>query len=297
VLIGAALSIGAPVADAQPAPNKLTIGLYAPSIEFPSTQARLSYLQGLAKTVEQATGIKTEAQSYNSLGAMTGDNVDFAIMDGQCYAVNGSGRLLATALIGGATVRPWALFATGNETMQSLRGKKLAFVQTGCNDGGFIDNAMLESEVDDGFFGARVGKGDVSAAVAEVASYKTAQAVFAPIGSEKGLHKIFDTGNVPNPAFVALGSKVPAAVIDKVAAAVGSAGGGGTLAGWMKGAREPYQALAGRMGRIAKAAQLATPEPVRLDAKDVLIDPPTLNEPALIPLRRRLVRPLGDRID
>ncbi len=67
--------------------------------------------------------------------------------------------------------------------MQALRGKKLAYVATGCNDSGFIDNAMLESEVDPKFFGARVGEKDLTAAIADVSSYKTAQAVFAPVGA------------------------------------------------------------------------------------------------------------------
>src|SRR2546425_943294 len=85
---------------------------------------------------------------------------------------------------------------------------RLAFVQTGCNDAGFIDNAMLESEVDANFFGGRAGEKDLTAAIADVASYKTAQAVFAPVGAPKGLTKVFDTGTVPNPAFVELSGKL-----------------------------------------------------------------------------------------
>ena len=96
--------------------------------------------------------------------------------------------------------------------MQALKGKKLAFVQTGCNDAGFVDNAMLESEVDPTFFGARGGEKDLTGALASVTSYKTAQAVFAPVGSAKGLTKVFDTGSVPNPAFVEVAGKVPAAI-------------------------------------------------------------------------------------
>ena len=40
---------------------------------------------------------------------------------------------------------------------------------------------------DPGFFGARVGEKDLTGAVAAVTSYKTAQAVFAPVGSAKRL--------------------------------------------------------------------------------------------------------------
>src|SRR5262249_43955879 len=162
----------------------------APSVEFGTAQARLAYVQGLAKAIEQSTGIKTEAQSYASLPALRKDNVEFAIVDGACYATNLGWKLVANASIGGGTTRAWALFSSAGDTMQGLKGKKLAFVQTGCNDAGFIDNAMLESEVDATFFGGRAAEKDLTAAIADVTSYKTAQAVFAPIGSVKGLAKI-----------------------------------------------------------------------------------------------------------
>jgi len=282
---------------AQPAPTKITIGIYAPSVEFGAAQARLAYVQSLAKAIEQNTGIKTEAQSYANVGALKKDNVDFAIIDGQCYAANLGWKLLASASIGGGTTRAWGLFSASSGDMQALKGKKLAFINTGCNDAGFVDNAMLESEVDASFFGARVGKNDLTAAIAEVASYKTAQAVFAPAGSAKGMTKVFDTGVVPNPAFVDLSGKLPAATVDKVAAAVIGFGGGGAITGWAKGQREIYAALAGRLGRVTKAGVLANPDPVRIDARDALVEPPTLKDTALVDVRHHFVRPPGARME
>jgi len=280
------------VAAAQPA-QKIRVGFYAPSVEFGTAQARLAYVQGLAKAIEQATGVKTEAQSYSSLAALRSDNVDYAIIDGACYATNLNWKLLANANIGGGITRPWALFSSAGETMQALKGKKLAFVATGCNDAGFVDNAMLESEVDPTFFGARVGEKDLTGAIADVSSYKTAQAVFAPVGSVKGLSKVFDTGAVPNPAFVEIAGKLPA---DKVAGAVIGFGGGGAITGWAKPSREPFQALASRLARVAKTGVFATPEPVRVDARDVLVDPPTLRDTATVAVRHHFVRPAGDRM-
>jgi ABC-type phosphate/phosphonate transport system substrate-binding protein len=286
---------------AQPAPaappDKITIGLYAPTVEFGAAQARLAYIQGLAKAIEQNTGIKTEAQSYANVGALKKDAVDFAIVDGVCYATNLGWKLLATASIGGGTTRSWALFSAAGDTMQALKGKKLAFIATGCNDAGFVDNAMLESEVDPAFFGARSGKPDLTAAIAEVASYKAAQAVFAPTSSVKGLTKVFDTGAVPNPAFVAISGKLPAATVDKVAAAVIGYGGSGAITSWTKPSREIYASLAGRLGKVAKLGLLANPEPVRIDAKDALIEPTTLKDTALVEVRHHFVRPPGGRMD
>jgi len=283
-------------ASAQPA-GKITLGIYAPTVEFGAAQARLAYVQGLAKAIEQNTGIKTEAQSYANVAALKKDAVDFAIIDGVCYATNLGWRLLATANIGGGTTRPWALYSSAGDTMQALKGKKLAFIATGCNDAGFVDNAMLESEVDPAFFGGRSGKPDLTAAIAEVASYKAAQAVFAPAGSAKGLTKVFDTGAVPNPAFVDIGGKLPASVVEKVAAAVVGYGGAGAIAGWTKPSREIYTSLAGRLGKLTKVGVLASPDPVRIDAKDALIDPPTLKDTALVEVRHHFVRPSGGRME
>jgi len=284
------------VAAAQPA-EKITIGIYAPSVEFGAAQARLAYVQGLARAVEQATGLKTEAQSYASVAALKKDAVDFAILDGVCYATNLNWKLLATASIGGGTSRPWALYSSAGESIQALKGKKLAFIGTGCNDAGFVDNAMLESEVDPAFFGGRSAKPDLTAAVAEVASYKAAQAVFAPLGAAKGLTKVFDTAAVPNPAFVEVSGKLPATVVDRVAASVIGYGAGGAIAGWTRPSRDIYTALAGRMGKLVKAGVFAGADPVRIDARDALIEPPTLRDTAVVDVRHHFVRPSSGRME
>jgi len=287
------------VAHAQPAspPAKLVLGIYAPSVEFGTSQARLAYVQGLAKAIEQNVGVPVEAQSYASLAALRKDNVDLAIVDAQCIAVNPGWKLLANASIGGGTSREWALFSGAGDTMQALAGKKLAFVQTGCNDAGFVDNAMLDSEVDASFFAGRVGEKELEGAVADVASYKTAQAVFAPVDAGKGLKKLFSTGSVPNPGFVVLSTKLAAGLPEKVSAAVVGYGGHGAIAGWTAPSREPYLALAAHLNRVVKAGILAAPEPVHVDVKDVLIEPPTLRDSALAAVRHHFVRAVGQRMD
>jgi hypothetical protein len=282
------IAVAAATASAQPAPAKLTVGIYAPSVEFGTAQARLAYVQGLAKAIEQNTGIKTEAQSYASVAALKKDNVDFAIIDGQCFATNLGLKLLANATIGGAPTRAWALFSSAGDTVAAVSGKKLAFVQTGCNDTGFVDNAMFEG--DPAVFSARVGEKDLTAAIADVVSYKTAQAVFAPVGSTKGLVKVFDAGAVPNPAFVEMSGKLPQAISDKVAAAVVGYGGSGAINGWSKAVRDPYAFFAARLVKVTKSPILANPEAVRLDGKDVLADLPTLRDAGLIAVRHQFVR-------
>jgi len=121
--------------------------------------------------------------------------------------------------------------------------------------------------------------------------------VFAPVEAGKGLKKVFDTGSVPNPGFVQIATKLPAGVADKVGAAVVGYGGGGAIAGWARGAAEPYHALAARLGRAVKTGVFAAPEPVRIDAKDVLLEPTTLHDTALVTVRHHFVRPPGARME
>jgi hypothetical protein len=294
--LAAGLALGAPGAALAQGKQQLKLGVYAPSVEFGSATARLAYVQALGKAIELSTGMPVEAQSYASLATLRKEGVDIAIVDGLCYATNLGWRLLASAQVGGATTRPWALYASVPD-MQSLRGKKLSFITTGCGDAGFIDNAMLESEVDPTFFSARIGKPDLAAAVAEVAATKTAQAVFAPAGAAKGLTKLFDTGSVPNPAFVDLNGKLPPGIAEKIAAAVIGYSGAGAIAGWARPSREIYASLAGRLGKVVKAGVLATPDPVRIDARDVLIEPPTIRESAVVGLRHHFVRAPGERLE
>ena len=296
VAVAALLIMNRPAKTQQTTP-KLVIGLFAPTVDFGSNQQRLQYVQGLAKAIESQTGIKTTAQAYSSLSSLRSAKVDFAIIDGQCYATSASSwKLLANAEINGSTSRSWALYSSDGSDMQGLRGKKIAFVTTGCKDDSFIDNAMLDSEVDASFFSSRVGKPDLAAAVAAVASYKNAEAVFAPSGSAKGLTKVFDTGSVPNPAFVQVNNKVDAQTVKDVQSAVTAYGGGGAIDSWSGAKKDPYTSLKDNMGTRTKKGIFASPEPVRFDAKDVLVDPPTLDDTALTDVEQHFEQP-PDRME
>jgi len=100
-----AILVSTSVAAAQPAPTKITVGIYAPTVEFGAATARLAYVKALAAAIAQNTGLEVEGQSYVSLAAMKAGGADFAIIDGPCYAAAMSGKLLASAVIGGATTR------------------------------------------------------------------------------------------------------------------------------------------------------------------------------------------------
>jgi hypothetical protein len=271
---------GAATAAAQPAPEGLTVAMYAPAAAFSDSSARLAYIQGLAKAVQQKTGTPTSGKIYVRLGDLTAAKPDFAVIDGQCLATHSPGQILATAVIGGETAQPWALYTRGGETLATLRGKKLAYVKTSCRDSDFLDNAMLDGELKTAaFFSAVVDKPDVSGAVLTVRDYKAADAVFAPAVAARGLTKVYDAGSVPNPGFVAL-RPFPAPVLEGVREAVLAYGGGGGIDGWRAAAS--YQGLAGRMGSRAKRPVFAAPDVVHLDDQDVLVVPASKYEQASV---------------
>jgi hypothetical protein len=255
-------------------PAKLVVGIYAPTVGFATSQQRVAYVQGLAKAIEARVGTPVQGRSFTSMGGLRGAKVDFAIIPGQCQAVYRY-RLLANAKVGGGITRTWALYSSVGKSFMSLKGKKLAYIRTGCNDSGFIDNAMLDSEVPRSFFGGRVGRADLRGAIAQVATLRGAQAVFAPVGSGRGLTQVFTTGSVPNPAFVALNRKLSKSVISKVRAAVVGFGGRGAISSW-SGANARVFRIG--MGRRIKHGLMAAPTPVRVKANDVIIEPKTLDD-------------------
>jgi hypothetical protein len=269
LLVLAAILVPA-VAFAQQAP--LTVALYAPTAPFADSSARFAYVQGIARVIQAKTGVPTTGKAYVRLADLLAAKPDFAILDGQCIAARSPGAVLATASIGGETAQAWALFARGGEGVSALKGKRLAFVKTGCRDTDFLDNALLDGEVRTSvYFGSSVDRADAAGAVAAVRDYKVADAVLAPSSAARGLARVFDAGSVPNPGFVVLNKGLAQPVVDKTREAVLAYGGEGGIDGW-RGAAS-YGGLAGRMGARPRRGVFAAPDVVRLDEQDVLIVP------------------------
>jgi hypothetical protein len=256
---------------AQQAPATLNVAIYAPSAAFTDSAARSAYIQGLAKAIQTKTGIPTVGKAYVRLSDLRSAKPDFAIIEGQCLAAGAPGPVLATASINGSTSQAWALFSRGDQ-FAGLRGKKLAYMDTGCKDIDFLDNAMLDSEAKvKAHFAGLVGKPDAAGAVAAVRDYKQADAVFAPANQGRGLTKLFDSGSVPNPGFVQLNKGVPQGISSNVQAAVLAYSANLGIDGWKAAAS--YAGLAGQMNPRVKRPIFAVPEVVRIEDQDVLLLP------------------------
>lgn len=273
VVAVAVMAAAAPEAVAQKKPAELSVGIYAPSAAFPTSAARLSYVQGMAKAIEQKTGIPTKGQAFVRYTNLLKAKPDFAIIEGLCVVTKRPGEVVAMAAIEGQTTMGWGLYTRSAKTLREVEGKDLAYVQTGCRDKEFVENAMLDGEVKQQFFGKLVARPDVSGAVAAVKDYKAAEAVFAPHGQAKGLNKLFDTGSMPTPAFVVMNEALPADVVGDVKATVLGYGAGGVIGGWRAASEQSYAGLNGQLRVRTKEPVFAMPDVVRLDVGDILMVP------------------------
>jgi hypothetical protein len=293
--LAAAALLAAPAGEvaAQQAPTQLTVAIYAPSAQFADSAARSAYIQGLAKAIQTKTGVTTVGKAYVRLGDLRASKPDFAIIEGLCLAAASPGPVLATGTIGGATSQSWALFSRG-DNFNALRGKKLAYMETGCRDSDFLENGMLDSEAKvKSHFGQLVGKPDTIAAVATVREYKQADAVFAPASAGKGLQKVFDSGQVPNPGFVQMNKGLPPAMVKGVQEAVLAYGASNqAIEGWRAAAS--YAGLAGQLGARTKRPIFAVPEVVRMDDQDVIVIPQSQYQQATI--RQHFWQPADKRL-
>jgi hypothetical protein len=101
---------------------------------------------------------------------------------------------------------------------------------------------------------------------------------------------------VPNPAFAQVNNKLSAEVVKDVQSAVTGYGGGGAISSWSGAKKDSYTSLSGRMGKSTKKGIFASPEPVRFDAKVVMVDPATLDDTAVTEVEQHFEQP-PDRME
>lgn len=281
-------SLAATVALAQPKPH--TLAIYAPNAPFDSGADRFAFANRIAQSLTSSTGVQFQAKAYAKSGdlemAIKNKQVDIAIIDGVYLSQRGVPYpVIATATAGGDTSLRWWLLSNNATSVQELQGKVLSLASTGPRDAAFLENALLDGELQVGrFFSNRVAAPDIASAVAAV-QLKKADAVFAPETVKRDLKKVFDAGKVPNPALCDLG--LPADVLAKVKGAIGSLGGG-PFDGWRAGA-DPHRGFSGKMGARSRRPVMVEPEVVKIEDPDLLIVPAM--EPALADIKNQFWMP------
>ena len=276
---------GAPGAARAQQKEPLTLALYAPSIPFKGTEARLVYVRLLAEAIAGNLGRRVEPRLYGSMSQLRKARPDLAIVEPQC-ALSGSWRPVATAKIGGKSSRHWALFGVQGATVAGLRGKRLAYAASGCEDKDFLEHVLFQSEVRLRYFRDTEGKVSVGGAVAEVASVKAAQAVFAPADQGAGLTKLFDAGEIPNPVLV-VDARTSGGVASSIETVAQKFGSSGAIDGWVAVDRRAQADLERRMKGMPKHFVLADAPAARLPVK-TMVDLPSRRDAALVSVKRYL---------
>ncbi len=219
------LSFSVPAVFAQAPPARLRFGIYAPNAAFASNSERWSYINSVASTMQAALKIPCTGQAFPSEGAFAGaaGNLDFAVVDGIYMArAGGKYRALATSLYGGGSRAPWGLYARAGGNFASLKGKVLVMPTFGGNVG--FAEGMLGGEVNVSTWFASVrNTPDIMSAVQAVQT-GGGDAVFAPAAIAGGLNLIMSVGTVPNASFVLINRNLPADLVTRVQAAIGSVG-------------------------------------------------------------------------
>ena len=247
LLIAGLMLLSADVASAQApipgAPAQLKIGIFAPNSRFTSGSA-FSYINGVARHIQNVTGIPTTGRVWRSAGAFRGAarNLHFAVVD-PIFLCRRRYRVLASGRLGGGSRAPWALFARGGiRNLAQLKGKRLAIAASGAGDVSFAEG-MLGGRLKLSGFVKFVYRKDLTSAINAVKG-GAADAVLAPVAMAKGLRRVFSSPSVPNAGFVVIKRGMPAAVVSKVAAAVRGYGAGG-VGGW--GGAASYSCPSGRV--------------------------------------------------
>jgi hypothetical protein len=271
ILIGVAAlvasTIAAPPDAAADRPAKLTIAIYAPSLEL-SSGGRLALAKDVAAALERRTGIPTSAKAFTTYRDLVAARPDFAILDPLCIAAHPPVKVIATATIGGQTTRRWGLYARDPVSVDDLAGQKLAYVDTQCRDGDFIDHAVFLGLVRSAdHFGGTVTPPDIASALVATRDLKKAAAVIAPAALAGGLELVLAVDAVPNPGLVVMSRSLSDSLIDDAKASVGGATSA-PIDGW--GAPASYDGLAGRMASRRRTLVMAPPDRAIVSEPEVL---------------------------
>lgn len=253
--LATALALAAPPAVADP----VTVGVYAPSMPFDGTAARLELASKLAAHLAGADGVgRVYGKASDFAAALARGEIQLAVVDAAFLAASGVAHTdLAVAIRGGDAAVAWQLVARAPIAgVLDLRGKTVVAPVAAPAD--FVDNAMLGGELPVGFFRVEASP-DVLSAVAAVDLGKADAAVVpGGIALPAGVVRIAALPTVSWPVLIAARG-APADVIARARERAPSFAGSGAIAGFRAGGADGYQALARRLRRAVRRAPMLLP--------------------------------------
>ncbi|MCA9563526.1 MAG: hypothetical protein KC561_08555 [Myxococcales bacterium] len=215
-------------------PSEVTIGLFAPSVRFEDSVARAAYINQLAASVEEESGISVRGINLSDPSDL--DDVDFAVVDGLYQAREHVGRSILTLEIDGQSSLELGIYSASNERLSELAGQDLLLPRSGGALERLISTRALYSEVaTDEFFGEVDSASNFESAVSSVQSGRAAAtAGFDHFVNE--LELVVSLGSGPTPEFVIINTSLPAELVEEVSDAVRSHAGRAPFSGVSPGA-------------------------------------------------------------
>lgn len=258
------------------AADTITVGLYAPTAPFGGSGDRVSFINSLAKHLEEDAGGNTvSGKVFSSASAFASavkkGEVQFAVVDAPYAAAQGLPyKILAAATRNGSSTASWQLVATGGiKKLADLEGKKIAIPGTGSKVNAFLTNALFGGEVDASYFGKIIEAGDGNSA-ATMVSVGKADAAVVPSGTDlSGATVVMNLTSVGWPMFVSLPG-ADSALVTAFGKKVKSFSSSGAFSGFGSADSGKYKSLSGSFGRGSKKGPMVVPPAARLTVKDIL---------------------------
>lgn len=223
------ISVAVLAAVAAPRPaaaEKVTLAVYAPSMSFESTSARVSFARDLAARAAEAFGDEVVGKVFASARdlskAVRSKEIVLAVVDPYYLVEHGGSYVVIGELaIGASHGGRWQLVGgKGITSFRDLKGKELLVPAQGGGEGELVYDALFDGQLPPGYFAAIRTQDDAFSTVRAVALGKASGAV-VPVGTPlpEGVSHLRDLEVVGDPVLVAygLGAADRAKVASKVA--------------------------------------------------------------------------------
>lgn len=253
--------------------QSVTVGLFAPTAPFPSTQARVELASKLGDHIGKALGGtgsgKVFARGSDFASAVKKGEVTIALVDAAYLAVvGGNYTVVAAAVRGGDTTSSWQLVARGASSLTDLKGKHVLVPGIGGREADFVLNALFDGEVAKDYFAKIETAPDTVSALAALGLGK-ADAAVVPSGVDLpgGTSAVLKLPALTGPVLVVYGNSVPQK--QAIATAAAAFKGDATVAGLRAADSDAVKQIARRFTVPVKRGPLAIPA-VRLLVGDLV---------------------------
>lgn len=163
-----------------------TVGIYAPSLPYPGTAARVQAVGKLAEHFGDAVGAtgvgRVYARASDFAAAVKKSDVAMALVDVAYLAqAGGNYAVVAVAVRGGEVARPWQLVGKTGTTLAQLKGKIILVPAIGGHENDFVYAALFGGELPRDYF-AKIETAPDSVSALAAVGFGKADAVVVPGG-------------------------------------------------------------------------------------------------------------------